>query len=89
LRKEHRLEVFENRVLRKIFLPKRQTVKADWRKLHDENLHDLYFSPNIIRVIKSRRRRWLGGGGTWNVWRRNMYTAFWWVNLREDAYLKG
>ena len=54
LRKEHRLKVVENRVLRKVFGPKRDEVTEDWRRLHDEELHDLYSSSNIIRVIKSR-----------------------------------
>jgi hypothetical protein len=52
--------VFENRVLRRIFGPKRDEVTGDWRRLHNEELNDLYSSPNIIRVIKSRRMRWVG-----------------------------
>jgi hypothetical protein len=52
--------VFENRVLRRIFGPKRDEVMRDWRKLHNEELHDFYSSPNIIRMIKSRRMRWAG-----------------------------
>jgi hypothetical protein len=52
--------VFENRVLRRIFGPKRDEVMGDWRKLHNEELHDLYSSPSIIRMIKSRRMRWAG-----------------------------
>jgi hypothetical protein len=59
LRKECRLRVFENRVLTRIFGPKRDEVTGEWRKLHEE-LHDLYSSPNIVRVIKSRRMRWVG-----------------------------
>jgi hypothetical protein len=50
--------VFENRVLRKIFGPKRDEVTGEWRKLHTEELHDLYSSSNIVRVMKSRRMRW-------------------------------
>jgi hypothetical protein len=60
LREEHRLRVFENRVLRRIFGPKRDEVTGEWRKLHNEELHDLYSSPSIIRIIKSRRMRWAG-----------------------------
>jgi hypothetical protein len=57
-REEHRLRVFENRVLRRIFGPKRDEVTGEWRRLHNEELNGLYSSPNIIRVIKSRRMRW-------------------------------
>jgi hypothetical protein len=60
LRKEHRLRVFENRVLRRIFVPKRDEVTREWRKLHKEELNDPYSSPNIFRVIKSRRMSWAG-----------------------------
>jgi hypothetical protein len=60
LREEHRLRVFENRVLRRIFGPKRDEVTGVWRNLHNEELHSLYSSPNIIRVIKSRRLIWAG-----------------------------
>jgi len=52
--------VFENRVLRKIFEPKRVEVTSEWRKLHNKELSDLYSSPDVIRVIKSRRMRWAG-----------------------------
>jgi hypothetical protein len=52
--------VFENRVLRRIFGPKRDNVTGEWRKLHNEELHDLYSSPNIIRIMKARRMRWAG-----------------------------
>jgi hypothetical protein len=60
LREEHRLRVFENRVVRRIFGPKRDEVAGEWRKLHNEKLHNLYSSPDIIRQIKSRRMRWAG-----------------------------
>jgi hypothetical protein len=60
LREKHRLRVFENRVLRGIFGPRRDGVTGEWRRLHNEELNDLYSSPNIIRVIKPRRMRWTG-----------------------------
>jgi hypothetical protein len=60
LREEHRLRVYENRVLRRIFGPKRDEVTGEWRKLHNKELHDLYSSPSIIRIITSRRMRWAG-----------------------------
>jgi hypothetical protein len=60
LREERRLKVFENRVLWIIFGPKRDEVTGEWRKLHNDELNDLYLSPNIVRVIKSRRMRWAG-----------------------------
>jgi hypothetical protein len=58
LREEHRLRVFENKVLRRIFGPKRDEVAAGRRKLHNEELRDLFSSPSIVRIIKSRRMRW-------------------------------
>jgi hypothetical protein len=60
LREEYRVRVFENRVLRSIFGPKRDEVTGEWRKLHNKELHNLYSSPSIIRIIKSRRMRWAG-----------------------------
>jgi hypothetical protein len=60
LREECRLRVFENKVLRRIFGPKRNDVTEKWRILHHKELYALYSSPNIIRVIKSRRLRWAG-----------------------------
>jgi hypothetical protein len=54
------LKVFEDRVLRRIFGPKRDEVTGEWRKVHNEEFNDLYSSPHIIRVIRSRRMRWVG-----------------------------
>jgi hypothetical protein len=59
-REQYRLSVFENRVLRRIFGPKRDEMKGEWRRLHNEELNDLYSSPNTIRIIKSRRVRLAG-----------------------------
>jgi hypothetical protein len=60
LREEHSLKAFENRVLRRIFGPKRDEGTGEWRKLHNGELHNLYSSPDIIKQIKSRRMRWAG-----------------------------
>jgi hypothetical protein len=60
LTEEHRLKVFENRVLRRIFGSKRDDMTGEWRKLHNDELNDLYSSPIIFRVIKSRRPKWAG-----------------------------
>ena len=81
LREERRLRVFENMVLRRIFGPKRVEVRREWRNPHNEELNDLYCLSNIVRVIKSRRMRWVGhiarmGEGT-GVYR------ICWGNLRE------
>ena len=81
LREDHRLRVFENRVLRRIFGPKRDEVTGEWRKLLNEELKVLYSSPNIVWVIKSRRMRWAGRVAHMGQ-RRGLY-RFWWENLRE------
>jgi hypothetical protein len=60
LREKRSLRVFENRVLKRIFGPERDEITGEWSKLHNEKLHGLYSSPNIVRVIKSRRMRWAG-----------------------------
>jgi len=60
LREERKLRVFENKVLRRIFGPRRDEVTGEWGRLHNEELNDLYSSPNIVRVIKWRRMRWAG-----------------------------
>jgi hypothetical protein len=78
--------VFENRVLRRIFGPKRDEVTGQWRKLHNGELHNLYSSPDIIRQIKSRRMRWAGhvarmGEG------RNVYRV-WWESPMEKDHLE-
>jgi hypothetical protein len=79
LKEECRLRVFENRVLRRIFRPKRDKVIEEWRKFHNEELNDLYSSPTILQVIKSRRLRWAG-----HVARMGeVCTGFWQENLRE------
>jgi len=73
LREERKLRVFENMVLRRIFGPRRDEVTGEWRRLHNEELNDLYSSPNIVWVIKSRRMRWAGHValkcGEWGVYR--------------------
>jgi len=81
LREERKLRLFENMVLRRIFGPRRDEVTGEWRKLHNVELNDLYSSPNIVRVIKSRRMRWVG---MWRVWvRRGGCIGSWWGNRRE------
>jgi len=80
------LRVFENRVLRRIFEPKTNEVTGEWRKLHNDELNDLYCSPNIVRVTKSRKIKW-----AWHVvgmGRVEVYTGFWCGNLREKTTWK-
>jgi hypothetical protein len=73
LREQHRLRVFENRVLRRIFGPNRNEVTEEWRKLYNEKLRDLYSSPSIIRMIKPRRMTWAGDVARMGE-KRNAYT---------------
>ena len=75
LRDECRLRVFENRVLRRVFGPKRDEVTGEWKKLHNEELSDLYSLPDIVRVVKSRRMRWAGHVAVWG--RGEVCTGFW------------
>jgi hypothetical protein len=78
LREEHRLRVFENTVLRKIFGPKRQEDRS-WKKFHNDELRSLYSSCNIVRVFKSRRMRWMGHV----AWRRGeVFMGFWLGGLK-------
>jgi hypothetical protein len=84
LSEEHRLRVFKNRVLRRIFGPKRDEVTGDWRKLHNKELHNLSSSPSIIRMIKTRRMRWAGHVAL--MGRREMHIGYWWGSQKERDY---
>jgi hypothetical protein len=81
-REEHRLRVFENRVLRIIFGPKRDEVTREWRKLHNEDLNDLYSSQNIVRGDQIEN----GMGGAFSTYVGEK--RFWWGNLRERDHLE-
>jgi hypothetical protein len=76
LEEEHRLRVFENRVLSRIFRPMRDEVTGGWRKLHNDEFHGLYSSPSIIRMIKSRKMRW--AEHVVCIRKKRMYRDFWW-----------
>jgi len=78
--------VFENRAMRRILGPKWDEVTGEWRKLHNEELNDMYSSPNIVRVIKSRRMRWVGHVARMRE-RRGVY-RFRWGNLRERDHVE-
>jgi hypothetical protein len=82
LREERRLRVFQNRVLRRVFGPRRDEVTGEWEKLHNEELNDLYSLPNIVRVVKSRRMRWAGHVARMGE-EREWFTGCWWGNVRE------
>jgi len=84
LREERKLRVIENRVLRRIFGPRRDEVTGEWRKLHNEELNDLYTSPNIVRVIKYRRMRWAGHVALMGEERGCI--GSWWGNRREGDH---
>jgi hypothetical protein len=77
--------VFENRALR-IFAPKMDEVIGGYRKLHTEELHNLYSSPNIIRIIKSRRMRWAGHAA--RMGRRGTHIVYWWESQKEIDHWK-
>jgi len=84
LREERKLRVFENMVLRRIFGPRRDEVTGEWRRLHNEELNDLYCSPNIVRVIKSRRMGWAGHVARMGEERECI--GAWWGNWREGDH---
>jgi hypothetical protein len=73
--------VFENRVLRRIFGPKRDEVMEGLRKLHNEELHNLYSSPDVIKMIKSRQIRWAGHVA--RMGRRGMHIGYWWESQKK------
>jgi hypothetical protein len=84
LREEHRLRVFGKRVLRRIFGQKRDEVTGEWRKLHNGEHRDLYSSPSIIRIIKSRRMRWAGHVA--RMGRRGTCISYLWKSQRERGH---
>ena len=84
LREERKPRVFENMVLRRMFGPRRDEVTGEWRRLHNEELNDLYFSPNIVRVIKSRRITWAGHVARMSEER--WCIGSWWGNRREGDH---
>jgi hypothetical protein len=84
LKEERRIRVFENRVLRRIFGPKRDEIIGEWRKIRNEKLNVLYASSNFIRGIKSRRMRWVGPVAHMTG---EVHTGFGWGNARERVHL--
>jgi len=76
LRKEYSLRLFENKMLRRVFGPKRDKVTGEWRKLYNEELNDMYSLLNIVRVVKSRRMRWAGNVARMEV-DREVHSVFW------------
>jgi len=85
LRDERRLRLFENKVLRKIFGPRKDEVTWERRKLHNEEIKNLYSSPNIFQVIKSKRMRWAGHVA--RMGKGEAYKGFWWGSLRGRDHL--
>jgi hypothetical protein len=81
LREEHEVRVFENKMLRRIFGPKRVEVAGGCKKLHNEALRDLYSSPSIIIIITSRRMRWAGHVA--RMGKREMRIGYWWESQKE------
>jgi len=81
LREEKKPRVFENMILRRIFEPRRDEVTGEWRRLRNEELYDLYTSPNIVRVIKSRRMRWAGHVA--RMGEESGCVVSWWGSRRE------
>ena len=84
MREERKLRVFENMVLRRIFGPRRDEVTGEWRRLRNKELNDLYSSPNIVQVIKSRRMRWAGHVA--HMAEERGCVGSWWGNRREGDH---
>jgi hypothetical protein len=84
LKEEHKVRMFENRVLRRIFGRKRDEVMGGWRKLHNEELRELYSSPSIIGIIKSRKMKWAGHAA--RMGRRETRVGYWWESQRESNH---
>jgi hypothetical protein len=83
---EHRPRVFEKRVLRRMFGPKRDEMTGDWRKLHNEEICNFYSSPSIIRMIKSRGMRWVGYVPRMGDRIRGMHIGYWWESQKEGDH---
>jgi len=94
LREKRKVRVFENMVLRRIFGPRRDEVTGGWSRLHNEELSDLYYTPKIVRVIKTRRMRWAGHvtrmgeeRDAYRVWRGNRRERDHWGDLGVDGWI--